>query len=205
MAKNMTWTEYEIRTLLESNDRAVERAMIALYDRQTQDEKATSDTHHTNGRGFSGAHASKGSYYARWVLSGRKLSRHHLDNARRIALKYLRQLTEEANKKTSTAKVTEERVNERFYTNERAHKKSKVSAQEWMRKNGASETEIAKVEANIAAGRCPDGCCGPEEREEYEPKPGTLAFTARLLAEHGIMSGEEADAWKDAMKEDTGY
>lgn len=34
-----------------------------------------------------------------------------------------------------------------------------------------------------------------------QPLPGTLAFTARLLAEMGIMSGDEADEWKDAMKD----
>lgn len=34
-----------------------------------------------------------------------------------------------------------------------------------------------------------------------EPQPGTYAFTARLLAEAGLMSGEEADEWKDMMKD----
>lgn len=33
------------------------------------------------------------------------------------------------------------------------------------------------------------------------PKPGTYAYTARMMAESGIMSGEEADAWKDRMKD----
>lgn len=35
---------------------------------------------------------------------------------------------------------------------------------------------------------------------EYEPQPGTLAFSARLFAEMGLMSPEEADQWKDDMK-----
>ena len=35
----------------------------------------------------------------------------------------------------------------------------------------------------------------------YRPKPGTLAFTAMLLAESGAMTGEEADEWKEFMKE----
>ncbi len=34
-----------------------------------------------------------------------------------------------------------------------------------------------------------------------EPRPGTYAFTARLLYQSGLMTGEEADWWKDEMKE----
>lgn len=37
--------------------------------------------------------------------------------------------------------------------------------------------------------------------ENPQPMPGTFAFTARLLAQSGLMSGEEADEWKEAMKE----
>lgn len=95
----MMWNEAKIEILLHANDRAVERAMVAIYDRQTLDEKATSDTKHRNGRGFRANHASKGSYYARWVLGGRRLTGHHLENARKIALHYVRQLTEIANAK----------------------------------------------------------------------------------------------------------
>lgn len=34
-----------------------------------------------------------------------------------------------------------------------------------------------------------------------EPPPGTFASVARMLASCGIMSGEEADEWKDRMKD----
>lgn len=34
-----------------------------------------------------------------------------------------------------------------------------------------------------------------------EPPIGSYAATARMLAELGIMSGDEADAWKDEMKD----
>ena len=33
------------------------------------------------------------------------------------------------------------------------------------------------------------------------PLPGTYAYTARLLVECGLMDGDEADAWKDEMKD----
>jgi hypothetical protein len=97
----MLWNEAKIKNLLNSNDLAVERAIIAIYDRQTQDEKSASDTKHRNGRGFRSNHASKGSYYARWCLSGRRLTGHHLANARKIALHYVRQLAEVAVNKNS--------------------------------------------------------------------------------------------------------
>jgi hypothetical protein len=33
------------------------------------------------------------------------------------------------------------------------------------------------------------------------PLPGTYAYTARCLVEMGIMDGDEADRWKDEMKD----
>lgn len=86
------WTVESIVTLLQSNDRAVERGILAIYNRQTQDEKSTDTTRHTNNVGFSGADASRGSYYARWIMSGRHLTGEHLSKARAIALKYRGQL-----------------------------------------------------------------------------------------------------------------
>lgn len=145
----MIWNKERIAKLLNENDKAVERAIIAIYDRQTQDEKATSDTRHNNGRGFRANHASKGSYYARWCLGGRRLTGHHLANARKIALHYTQQLADVANAKA-------------------------------VKPAGAQVVEAA---------------------ERLEPMPGTYAFTARLLAQSGIMTGDEADAWKDMMKD----
>ena len=89
----------DIRAILLKSDRAVERAMLCLYDRQTQDEQSSSITRYSNQRGFSGAHSIRGSYYARWVLSGKALSGVHLQKARKIALSYARQLAEVANTK----------------------------------------------------------------------------------------------------------
>lgn len=96
----MKHTKESIQDLLLKSDKAVERAMVVIYDRQTQDEKATSDTRHTNQRGFSGAHASKGSYYARWILSGRHLTGSHLAKARAMSMHYWRQLIEAAELKS---------------------------------------------------------------------------------------------------------
>lgn len=90
------WTKERIGRLLRCNDRAVERAVCALYARQTHDERSSDVTRHTNSRGFTAAHASRGSYYARWVLGGRRLTGWHLLRAREIVLHYTAQLADEA-------------------------------------------------------------------------------------------------------------
>lgn len=89
-------TKDQIKSLLLSNDRAVERAICALYARQTADERSSSTTQHCNARGFNAFDAARGSYWARWVNSGRKLTGRHLEGARQMALKYAGQLAEVA-------------------------------------------------------------------------------------------------------------
>jgi hypothetical protein len=163
------WTKDRIVKLLNTNDRAVEKAIVAIYDRQTQDEKSTSSTNHTNHRGFRQNHASKGSYYARWVNSGRRLTGHHLANARKIALQYHRQLCEVANAKAS--ETEEQAMQQMEAEGDRAQTRREEQAKaDWKARNEG-------------------------------PIPGTYAFTARLLAQSGLMTGEEADAWKDQMKD----
>jgi hypothetical protein len=92
-----TWTRTEIEALINTNDRAVERAMVAIWERQTRDEQATETTRHHNGIGFSGWTAKSGTYFANWVRSGRSLSGKHLAKARKIALHHAGQLTRIAN------------------------------------------------------------------------------------------------------------
>lgn len=97
MIKEGSWDRSAITALIEANDHAVERAILAIYARQTHDEKAVSTSKHLNGRGFAASHASKGSYYARWIMSGRRLTGYHLQRARTIALRYAGQLAIVAN------------------------------------------------------------------------------------------------------------
>ena len=93
------WNKEKLVELLNTNDRAIERAMVVLYNRQTLGEQATGDTHILNGIGFSGAHSKLGTYYAKWVLNGNKLSGSHLAKARKIALRYTSQLLDEIKNK----------------------------------------------------------------------------------------------------------
>jgi len=96
---NKTWTRGEIEDMLRSNDRAVERAMVAIWERQTMDEQVTQDVKHNNNCGFSHWSARSGTYFAEWVRSGRQLTGKHLEKARKIALHHAGQLTDFANGK----------------------------------------------------------------------------------------------------------
>lgn len=89
------WNKGHVIELLLTNNEAVERAILSLYKRQTADEQNCQETLHSNGVGFSGAHAHLGTYYAKWILSGRHLTGKHLEKARAMTLKYTDQLLDE--------------------------------------------------------------------------------------------------------------
>lgn len=93
------WTPASIRALLLSDDRAVMRAFIVLYERQTEEEKHLSSTRIRNGVGFSSAHARWGSYVARLIRNKMPLFPSTMVKARKIALQYAGQLCDIANEK----------------------------------------------------------------------------------------------------------
>jgi hypothetical protein len=70
----MEWNKDSICELLKRNDRAVERALIVLYNNQTEDEQNAHVTSHANGRGFTGYDAEFYSSLAERVISGQHLS-----------------------------------------------------------------------------------------------------------------------------------
>ena len=180
------WTPDRIRHLLNTNDLAVERAIVVLYDRQTQDEKRDSDTKHDNKRGFKANHASTMSFFARIILKGWKQDRNkervHLNpvklaKARNVALQYTRQLCEQANEKARVR--AEARVS-----------RSRPSMDEINRQEDERERrKEAMAESDLH----------PQTRE---PLPGTYAYTARAMAE--IMPDFDWDSWKDQMKDEMG-
>ena|ERR1035438_4243282 len=97
-------------TILQSlmtNSKAVEKAIVLLYDRQTSDEQSSRSTKHTNRKGFNSAHAKIGTYYAKWVLSGKSLTGYHYLKAREIACYYAgTQLLEAAKVKSASSDDT---------------------------------------------------------------------------------------------------
>jgi hypothetical protein len=91
------WTREEVNALLDRNPRAVERGIVRLYIRQEATERSQGQTVKQNGIGFNAFWAQSGTYYARWILSGRQLSGGHLEKARKCCRVHSAQLTAYAN------------------------------------------------------------------------------------------------------------
>jgi len=175
MAK--TYTRIEINNLLRTNDKAVERAIVRLFELQNADEQRFATTNAHNNRGFASCDARAGTRFARWIQGmddnnrkkfpvkslnhpkAQRVFRNYCKNgesvlgrARRIAIKHSRQLVEIANEKAQVSKP---------------------------------EIKLSKIEAGV----------------KNEPQPGTLAATARLMASMDD-SGFDWDAWKEQMKDE---
>lgn len=118
----MTYTRNQIDAILLASDEAVMKAIVRLFELQTQDEQEIADTRYDNDKGFSCTDAKAGTRFARWLLGmndqnevvykpkslkdrgasrifGRycKRGEQPIDRARRIALKHSRQITALAN------------------------------------------------------------------------------------------------------------
>ena len=86
------WTKEDIKTLLLTNDRAVERAILAIQKLQSEDELRSHSTIHKNNVGWQACHARKAMKYARWIQLGNRITGRHMVDARNMVLKYTRQL-----------------------------------------------------------------------------------------------------------------
>ena len=118
------WTREDIDQLLMTNDDAVMRGIVRLFEMQTRDEQKTANTNNLNSIGFSAADAKAGTRMARWILGlndrnmkvfPKKSLSHYacaavlgryaqnggtvMDRARKITLKHSAQLVRIANSK----------------------------------------------------------------------------------------------------------
>ena len=118
------WTREDIDQILMTNDDAVMRGIVRLFEMQTQDEQHTANTNTKNSMGFTAADAKAGTRMARWLigLNDRNVkcyepkSLHNplcafvlgrytqdggtvMDRARKIALKHSAQLVRISNSK----------------------------------------------------------------------------------------------------------
>ena len=99
-----------IIALLETDKRAVARALVVLNERQTHDEQVTENTRYLNGRGFRPCHARMGTnmakfFLARGYLSDKQIAYWRMKDktgAMRIGI-YWAQLLEEAELKAAKA------------------------------------------------------------------------------------------------------
>jgi hypothetical protein len=91
------WTVEEIKNLLETDDQFVCRAIVKIFEKQTEDEKASDMTDCNNGVGFNGTDAFIMSQYAKFFMEKKYLTPKQLAIAKRKIMKYAKQLTRIAN------------------------------------------------------------------------------------------------------------
>ena len=100
---NNTLTKEYIVEKMNSDFKWLKQAILAIYARQTEDEKDSETTNNDNGRGFTGTDARFGSSLAKQLLSGRTLSDRQLVSARRMMKKYAGQLLRVVKEKREAA------------------------------------------------------------------------------------------------------
>jgi hypothetical protein len=94
------------------------RALVAIFNRQTEDEKGSNDTKYHNNMGFTGGDAKGGSLSAKYYLKHKRLEQWQVDRWTRRSpggtvriAKYWRQLDEVAKVKAASAKAVQQELN----------------------------------------------------------------------------------------------
>lgn len=88
------WTKEHIQHLIQTNDRAVERALIQIYNRQTADEQRCSTTNRENSVGFTAFDAEYLTAIAKQCIENHGLTGGQIHRIRPKMMKYWRQLLE---------------------------------------------------------------------------------------------------------------
>lgn len=92
-----TWTEDEIKTLVQTNDKVLYGALKRLYAEQTADEQSSGETKHHNGVGFNGIDSRFLSSVAEFLIRTGFLTDKQKYVTRKKLVKYNKQLTKLAN------------------------------------------------------------------------------------------------------------
>lgn len=97
MAKTVTvngkdYTQENIKDMLLTNDKAVIRGMLVIYEYQTEDEKDTEQTKHQNGMGFTGIDAFILTEFVKFYQNNGFLTKKQLDIVRKKMPKYAGQI-----------------------------------------------------------------------------------------------------------------
>ena len=90
IAEVKTW----MQNLLTTSDKAVERALVVIFERQTADEQMIGVTRVNNAVGFSGVDAELCTSFAKQVIKRGSLSPKQMVYARKKMLKYWKQLAD---------------------------------------------------------------------------------------------------------------
>lgn len=92
-----TWTEEEIKNLVQNNDKVLYGALRKLYACQTADEQNAGETKEHNGMGFNGVDAPILSSFCEFLNKTGFLTPKQKVIARKKLVKYNKQLTKLAN------------------------------------------------------------------------------------------------------------
>lgn len=92
MAGLNIWTKERVRKELKTNPKAVTRGILALYDRQTDDERVNRTTSSSNGMGFNSHDAAFLSSLAMQIYKKGFLTEKQLEKGREKMLKYSGQI-----------------------------------------------------------------------------------------------------------------
>ena len=92
-----TWTEDEIKNLVQNNDLVLYGALRKLYACQTEDEKVEGAANHRNGAGFNGVDAGIMTSFCEFLNKTGFLTAKQKVICRKKMIKYTRQLTVIAN------------------------------------------------------------------------------------------------------------
>ena len=107
--KQIKFFQYKFYT----NPAWVERGIVALFERQTNDEQIVENSRHDNDRGFNKPDSKIMSQWAKEIISGQHLKDSELKLARKRLMKYAGQLAKIANYKYYQKKNAEEKNNVR--------------------------------------------------------------------------------------------
>jgi hypothetical protein len=88
------WNPDAIKNLLRHSDKAVVRALVQIWQRQTYQEKNKECATESNGRGFTAPDAFVLSHYAKAAADGQSLTIGEIEYCRPRLMKYTRQLME---------------------------------------------------------------------------------------------------------------
>lgn len=87
-----TYTIDDIIHMVRTDDKAVLRAVVAIWKRQTNDERVEKGTKWTNHFGFSKRHVTKGTMLAEKIFANKPLTAEEMADAKAIAYSYRKQL-----------------------------------------------------------------------------------------------------------------
>lgn len=104
---NKQWERY-LKDLLKSNDEALLRAIVLVYENQTDEEKCKGETIEGNNIGFSKIDAKELGEIARKIKAGKELTKGELAKSRNKMQKYWKQLMIISKKQAEARKLKEQ-------------------------------------------------------------------------------------------------